>query len=35
VLIRGLNKALDILLEEGMENVWKRVATMAAATRRG
>ena len=33
VLIRGLNKALDILLEEGMENVWKRVGTMAAATR--
>jgi aspartate aminotransferase-like enzyme len=33
VLIRGLNKALDILLEEGMENVWKRIAAMAAATR--
>jgi aspartate aminotransferase-like enzyme len=35
VLIRGLNKALDVLLEEGMENVWKRVAAMAEATRRG
>ena len=33
LLVRGLNKALDILLEEGIENVWKRVATMAAATR--
>jgi aspartate aminotransferase-like enzyme len=33
VLIRGLNKALDILLEEGIENVWKRIAAMAAATR--
>ncbi len=34
VLIRGLNKALDILLEEGMENVWRRVAAMAEATRK-
>ncbi len=33
LLIRGLNKALDLLLEEGIENVWKRVAAMAAATR--
>lgn len=33
VLIRGLNKALDILLEDGMESVWKRVAAMAEATR--
>jgi aspartate aminotransferase-like enzyme len=33
VLIRGLNKALDILLEDGIENVWKRVAAMAEATR--
>lgn len=33
LLIRGLCKALDIILEEGMENVWKRVASMAAATR--
>lgn len=34
VLIRGLNKALDILLEDGMETVWKRVAAMAEATRK-
>jgi aspartate aminotransferase-like enzyme len=33
VMIRGLNKALDLMLEEGMENIWKRVAAMAAATR--
>jgi aspartate aminotransferase-like enzyme len=33
LLIRGLNKALEILLEEGIENVWKRVAAMAEATR--
>ena len=33
LLIRGLVKALSILLEEGMENVWRRVAAMAAATR--
>lgn len=33
LLIRGLDKALDIILEEGMENVWKRVAAMAEATR--
>ncbi len=33
LLVRGLVKALDILLAEGMENVWKRVAAMAAATR--
>lgn len=33
LLIRGLVRALDILLEEGMESVWKRVAAMAAATR--
>jgi aspartate aminotransferase-like enzyme len=33
VMIRGLRAALDLLLSEGMENVWKRVATMAAATR--
>ncbi|MEW6250645.1 MAG: alanine--glyoxylate aminotransferase family protein [Planctomycetota bacterium] len=33
VMIRGLVVALNILLEEGMENVWKRVAAMAAATR--
>jgi len=35
VMIRGLNKALDILLEDGMENVWKRIAAMAEATRQG
>jgi len=33
ILIRGLNKALDILLEDGMETVWKRIAAMAEATR--
>ena len=33
LLVRGLCKALEILLEEGMEHVWKRVAAMAAATR--
>ncbi|MGD8450447.1 MAG: alanine--glyoxylate aminotransferase family protein [Phycisphaerae bacterium] len=33
LLIRGLNKALDIILEDGIEAVWKRVAAMAAATR--
>jgi aspartate aminotransferase-like enzyme len=33
LLVRGLNKACEILLEDGMEGVWKRVASMAAATR--
>ncbi|MBW7905181.1 MAG: alanine--glyoxylate aminotransferase family protein [Phycisphaerae bacterium] len=33
LLVRGLAKALDLLLEEGIEKVWKRVAAMAAATR--
>ncbi len=33
LLVRGLVKALSILLEDGMESVWKRVAAMAAATR--
>lgn len=33
LLVRGLVKALDILLEEGLESVWRRVAAMAAATR--
>lgn len=33
LLVRGLCKALEVLLEEGIENVWKRVAAMAAATR--
>lgn len=35
LMVRGLNKALEILLEEGLENVWKRIAAMAAATRAG
>jgi aspartate aminotransferase-like enzyme len=33
LLVRGLVRALDLLLEEGLENVWNRVAAMAAATR--
>lgn len=33
LLIRGLRVTLDMLLAEGMENAWKRVAAMAAATR--
>lgn len=33
LLVRGLRVTLDILLTEGMENVWRRVATMAASTR--
>ncbi len=33
VLIRGLTVALQMLVDEGMENVWKRVGAMAAATR--
>jgi serine---pyruvate transaminase len=33
LLVRGLVVALDILLEDGIEQVWKRVAAMAAATR--
>ncbi|MCA9243284.1 MAG: alanine--glyoxylate aminotransferase family protein [Phycisphaerales bacterium] len=33
LLVRGLNITLDLLLDEGIENVWKRVATMAAMTR--
>jgi len=33
LLVRGLVKALDMLLEESLEHVWKRVAAMAAATR--
>ncbi|MBI5864059.1 MAG: alanine--glyoxylate aminotransferase family protein [Planctomycetes bacterium] len=33
LLVRGLVKALDLLLEEGLEKIWTRVATMAAATR--
>ncbi len=33
LLVRGLKVTLDLLLDEGIENVWKRVATMAAMTR--
>ncbi|MBK9119488.1 MAG: alanine--glyoxylate aminotransferase family protein [Phycisphaerales bacterium] len=33
LLVRGLVVALDLLLDEGMEQVWRRVAAMAAATR--
>ncbi|MBL8880624.1 MAG: alanine--glyoxylate aminotransferase family protein [Phycisphaerales bacterium] len=33
LLVRGLRVTLDLLLNEGLENVWKRVAGMAAATR--
>lgn len=33
LLIRGLRVTLTMLVEEGMERVWKRVAGMAAATR--
>ncbi|MCH7871321.1 MAG: alanine--glyoxylate aminotransferase family protein, partial [Planctomycetes bacterium] len=32
-LIRGLRMSTAMLLEEGLENVWKRVAAQAAATR--
>jgi aspartate aminotransferase-like enzyme len=32
-LIRGLRMTTAMLLEEGLENVWKRVAAQAAATR--
>lgn len=33
LLVRGLVKSLEMVVEEGVENVWKRVAAMAAATR--
>jgi aspartate aminotransferase-like enzyme len=33
LLVRGLRITLNMLVEEGIENVWKRVAGMAAATR--
>ncbi|MDX2199885.1 MAG: alanine--glyoxylate aminotransferase family protein [Phycisphaerae bacterium] len=33
LLVRGLRITLNMLLEEGMEKVWKRVAAMAEATR--
>ena len=32
-LIRGLEKSLELILEEGMENVWRRHALMADASR--
>ncbi|MFO0838165.1 MAG: alanine--glyoxylate aminotransferase family protein [Phycisphaerae bacterium] len=35
LLVRGLRVTLDMLVAEGIENVWKRVAAMAAATRAG
>lgn len=34
VMVRGLCVALQMLLEDGMEAVWKRTAAMAEATRR-
>lgn len=34
VMVRGLCTALNVLLEDGMEGVWKRVAAMAEATRK-
>jgi aspartate aminotransferase-like enzyme len=33
LLVRGLKVTLDLLVSEGIENVWKRVAALAAATR--
>jgi len=33
LLVRGLVAALNFILEDGIENVWRRVAAMAAATR--
>ncbi len=33
LLVRGLRVALRMLLDEGLENAWKRVAAMANATR--
>lgn len=33
ILVRGLRITLNMMLDEGLENLWKRVATMAAATR--
>jgi aspartate aminotransferase-like enzyme len=33
LMVRGLRVTLDMILEEGIETVWKRVAAMAAATR--
>lgn len=33
LLVRGTVKALEIILEDGIENIWKRTAAMAAGTR--
>jgi serine---pyruvate transaminase len=33
LMVRGLRVTLDMILEEGLEGVWRRVAAMAAATR--
>ncbi len=33
LLVRGLKVTLDMITSEGMENVWKRVAALAAGTR--
>ena len=32
-LVRGLHKSLELITQEGMENVWKRTAAFARATR--
>lgn len=32
-LVRGLNKALEMIVQEGMTNVWRRTAGLARATR--
>ena len=32
-LVRGLHKSLELIMREGMENVWKRTAAFARATR--
>ncbi len=32
-LVRGLNKALEMIVQEGMANVWRRTAGLARATR--
>ncbi|NNM85849.1 MAG: alanine--glyoxylate aminotransferase family protein [Phycisphaerales bacterium] len=32
-LVRGLHKALEIITQEGIENVWKRTSKLARATR--
>lgn len=32
-LVRGLHKSLEMITQEGLENVWKRTAALARATR--